>query len=118
LATSAVLLVRDSPQVTALLQTYSSHTGTSVSGSFLFFVGVVNTVIVVKLLRRRRKVCQYVLDRSYGIKKQQAAQRNIAESEVDGHSHEKIGGLMTRLLGPVINFVDRPYKVRTPMRVG
>jgi high-affinity nickel permease len=32
------------------------HLGTSVSGSFLFLVGVANTIAVVRLLRRRRAV--------------------------------------------------------------
>jgi hypothetical protein len=38
---------------------------------------------------------------------------NVAESEVNGHHHEKLGAFMSRLLGPIINFVDRPYKVST-----
>jgi hypothetical protein len=36
---------------------------------------------------------------------------DLPESEVDGSHHEKAGACMSRLLGPVINFVDRPYKV-------
>jgi high-affinity nickel permease len=35
--------------------------GTSVSGSFLLLVGIVNTAVVVQLLRNRRKVWDHIL---------------------------------------------------------
>ncbi|KIL63259.1 hypothetical protein M378DRAFT_187100 [Amanita muscaria Koide BX008] len=54
--------------------------GASVSGAFLFIVAVANTIILWKILKRRRKV----------------------------RSNRT---LMLRILGPVINFVNRPWKM-------
>ena len=33
-----------------------SFTGTAVSGAFLFIIGLANSIILIKILRKRRKV--------------------------------------------------------------
>ncbi|KAF9242515.1 NicO-domain-containing protein [Melanogaster broomeanus] len=70
--------------------------GTAVSGSFLFIVGLANSIILCNILRQRRR-----------------ATRN-ADSEV-GHACPETppnqNMLMMRLLGPLVNFVNRPWKM-------
>jgi high-affinity nickel permease len=84
--------------------------GTAVSGSFLFIVGLANTIILIRLLRRRRRVGvrshvhSLLFHCLYHCPKVASQQQEDTETDV------KHGMLMTRVLGPVINFVDRPYK--------
>lgn len=74
--------------------------GASVSGAFLFIVAVANTVILWKILKRRRK------------DKERARHIAPSESQIDGQIDSKQDRtLMLRILGPVINFVNRPWKM-------
>ncbi|KAJ7784464.1 NicO-domain-containing protein [Mycena metata] len=71
--------------------------GSAVSGSFLFIVGFANSIILWRILRRRRRA------------KRRAEQGLEAEDdEINPHQNHM---LMMRLLGPVITFVNRPWKV-------
>ncbi|KIY72001.1 NicO-domain-containing protein [Cylindrobasidium torrendii FP15055 ss-10] len=89
--------------------------GAAVSGSFLFIVGLANSIILYRILKQRRKVgtlrpCHqlqlYLHHRSQ--RKQQLAAGVSDEPEDDGKNNNM---LMMRLIGPVINFVDRPWKM-------
>ncbi|KIY43030.1 NicO-domain-containing protein [Fistulina hepatica ATCC 64428] len=62
--------------------------GDAVSGSFLFIVGLANSIILYKIIRRKR---------------------HLAEPEADEPNHSHM--LMMRILGPVITFVNRPWKM-------
>ncbi|KAG2009920.1 hypothetical protein CC2G_012791 [Coprinopsis cinerea AmutBmut pab1-1] len=75
--------------------------GPAVSGSFLFIVGLANSIILWRILRRRRK------------QKQQEQRNEEALEEVEGlhDSRKSEGMLMMRILGPVVNFVNRPWKM-------
>ncbi|KAF9013217.1 high-affinity nickel-transport protein-domain-containing protein [Cyathus striatus] len=76
--------------------------GASVSGSFLFIVGFANTIILWKIIKRRRR------DKKRAT---QIANGEIStENEVPPnpkHNHM----LMTRILGPIITFVNIPWKM-------
>jgi high-affinity nickel-transport protein len=84
--------------------------GTAVSGSFLFVVGLANTIILIKIIRRRRLVSSAILRTSqrHWVKRRLQIAAGLQN---EAQPNEKHGMLMTRMLGPVINFVDRPYKV-------
>ncbi|KAF8842136.1 NicO-domain-containing protein [Paxillus ammoniavirescens] len=70
--------------------------GPAVSSSFLFIVGLANSVILWKILRQRRRA------------------RCKGDSE-DGDAYleppPNQNMLMMRFLGPLVNFVDRPWKM-------
>ncbi|KIM33656.1 hypothetical protein M408DRAFT_326314 [Serendipita vermifera MAFF 305830] len=63
--------------------------GAAVSGSFLFIIGVVNSVILVRIIKDRRR----------GI---------TADSMGREHKHSTI---VMRILAPVTRIVDRPWKM-------
>ncbi|KAJ7819386.1 NicO-domain-containing protein [Mycena olivaceomarginata] len=63
--------------------------GAAVSGSFLFIVGLANSIILWRIIRQRQKVSK--------------------TSQGARHNHM----LMMRLLGPIITFVNKPWKVYT-----
>ncbi|KAG6335565.1 hypothetical protein ID866_3528, partial [Astraeus odoratus] len=71
----------------------ASVIGTAVSGSFLFVVGAANTIILWGIIRRRR------LER----------RRDVEDTVTSDQPSQNM--LMMRLLGPLINFVDRPWKM-------
>ncbi|TRM69742.1 high-affinity nickel-transport protein-domain-containing protein [Schizophyllum amplum] len=76
--------------------------GAAVSGSFLFIVGLANSIILYKVLQRRRE---------YKRRQQQAdvtGEEAFADFDSDPkHTHM----FMMRILGPVLTFVDRPWKM-------
>ncbi|KAJ7695647.1 high-affinity nickel-transport protein-domain-containing protein [Mycena rosella] len=70
--------------------------GAAVSGSFLFIVGLANSIILWRILRQRQKA------------KQRREQGAPHVDEVDSkHNHM----LMMRILGPVVSFVNKPWKM-------
>lgn len=71
--------------------------GASVSGSFLFLIGCINTVILYRTWRRL-----------------QASKKRMAQGEVskdEDASHTDFHGIMTRLAAPILRSVDRPWKL-------
>ncbi|KAF8133766.1 NicO-domain-containing protein [Boletus edulis] len=70
--------------------------GTAISGSFLFIVGLVNSVILCNVLHRRR---------------QARRRRDSERGETDPQPTSNENMLMMRLLGPLVNFVNRPWKM-------
>ncbi|KAF7314435.1 Nickel/cobalt efflux system [Mycena kentingensis (nom. inval.)] len=76
--------------------------GASVSGAFLFIVGLANSIILWKIIQRRRRARKR---RDTGL-----------PEEVDAspyHTHM----LAMRIIGPVLNFVNRPWKVSSSQKV-
>jgi len=69
--------------------------GSAVSGSFLFLIGVANSVILYRIIRARRE-------------RQKAVARG-EDVNFEISSGEKT--LMVRILGPVTRFVNRPWKM-------
>ncbi|KAF8349478.1 NicO-domain-containing protein [Amanita rubescens] len=76
--------------------------GASVSGSFLFVIAVANSVILWKLLVRRRK------DKERARRIAAGEPCNDPENQSNPNQNRTI---MLRILGPVINFVNRPWKM-------
>lgn len=74
--------------------------GAAVSGSFLFLIGLANTVILWRIIKQRRE------DK---IRSQRRAKgEDIPDPDHDPrHSHM----IMMRILGPLITFVNRPWKM-------
>ncbi|KAH7885314.1 NicO-domain-containing protein [Phlebopus sp. FC_14] len=73
-----------------------SIVGTAVSAGFLFIVGLSNSIILWRILRQRRQVTR-----------NGDAESGIARTEQTPDQSM----LMMRLLGPLVNFVDRPWKM-------
>ncbi|KJA23125.1 hypothetical protein HYPSUDRAFT_66594 [Hypholoma sublateritium FD-334 SS-4] len=74
--------------------------GAAVSGTFLFIIGLANSIILLKLLRRRREEKTRKKRRENG-----ETVEDVQYSPQDSHM------LMMRILGPIINFVNRPWKM-------
>ncbi|KLO05649.1 NicO-domain-containing protein [Schizopora paradoxa] len=69
--------------------------GSAVSGSFLFLIGVVNSVILYRIILARR-----------------ARKRAMTRGEdVDFEITDREKTIMLRILGPVTRFVNRPWKM-------
>ncbi|KAF8073736.1 NicO-domain-containing protein [Lyophyllum atratum] len=76
--------------------------GAAVSGSFLFIVGLANTVILWRILKQRwrGKIRRKRLARGESV--------TLADPEAEPqHNHM----LMMRILGPMMKFVNRPWKM-------
>lgn len=74
--------------------------GDAVSGSFLFIIGLANTIILWRILKRRRQA---------RIREQRRMNGEIVE-ELE-HDPRENNMLMMRIIGPIITFVDRPWKM-------
>ncbi|KAF9485779.1 NicO-domain-containing protein [Pholiota conissans] len=74
--------------------------GAAVSGSFLFIIGLANSIILWKILKRRRE------DKL----RQQRREKGEEVPEIDRRPEEN-HMIMMRILGPIINFVNRPWKM-------
>ncbi|TFK74846.1 NicO-domain-containing protein [Pluteus cervinus] len=64
--------------------------GAAVSGSFLFLIAVANSIILWRIIRNRRR-----------------ADKGRQEPQDDKETRT----LMMRILGPIVQFVDRPWKM-------
>ncbi|KAI0763623.1 high-affinity nickel-transport protein-domain-containing protein [Trametes elegans] len=86
--------------------------GASVSASFLFIVGLANSIILFRILRRRRKVRR--LTEEIGAPDNvDGKDTGAADSEEDDEERVKMhqNTLMMKVIGPVVTFVDRPWKM-------
>ncbi|KAJ7366967.1 NicO-domain-containing protein [Mycena albidolilacea] len=71
--------------------------GAAVSGSFLFIVGLANSIILWRIIRQRQRA-----------KRRKKQGLPVGEEPEDPrHNHM----LMMRLLGPIITFVNKPWKM-------
>ncbi|KAF9261410.1 NicO-domain-containing protein [Marasmius fiardii PR-910] len=73
--------------------------GASISGSFLFLVAVTNSIILWRVLKRRQAL------------KQRAAEAEGMEHFNDAYDPKQDHMLMMRLIGPIITFVNKPWKM-------
>jgi len=69
--------------------------GSAVSGSFLFIIGLANTIILYRILSKRRALKRHV---------------ETEGGPLPPSSHET-SGLMMRFIGPITTFVNRPWKM-------
>jgi len=68
--------------------------GSAISGSFLFIVALMNSIILFKLMRRRRRSARAT-----------TTEDRVPYNPKDDHM------LMMRIIGPIVTFVDRPWKM-------
>ncbi|KAI0714024.1 high-affinity nickel-transport protein-domain-containing protein [Cerioporus squamosus] len=80
--------------------------GAAVSASFLFIVGFANSIILYRILRKRYRLKK---ERTSRAARGEEAPQSIDEDEMDEEPHRNT--LMMRLIGPVVTFVDRPWKM-------
>ncbi|EIW59722.1 NicO-domain-containing protein [Trametes versicolor FP-101664 SS1] len=76
--------------------------GAAVSASFLFIVGLANSIILFRVLRKRRRVSRTRTGET-------AEDAGADEDEDLKESHGNT--LMMKIIGPVVTFVDRPWKM-------
>ncbi|KAH8104947.1 NicO-domain-containing protein [Phellopilus nigrolimitatus] len=75
--------------------------GAAVSGSFLFIIGLANSIILYKIICNRRR-------RQREISAAAAEGGQAADYEDDAKAEKSI---MMRILGPVTTFVNKPWKM-------
>ncbi|KAF6757422.1 NicO-domain-containing protein [Ephemerocybe angulata] len=78
--------------------------GAAVSGSFLFIVGLANTIILWRILRRRREEKR----RSQGAANSLETRDAELSAETKGDHHNT---LTMKVIGPIMTFVNRPWKM-------
>ncbi|KAJ3987938.1 NicO-domain-containing protein [Lentinula detonsa] len=73
--------------------------GSAISGSFLFIVALMNSIILFKLIRRRRRA--------------QAANHedNTYDNDNAPYNPKDDHMLMMRIIGPIVTFVNKPWKM-------
>ncbi|KAI0802053.1 high-affinity nickel-transport protein-domain-containing protein [Irpex lacteus] len=77
--------------------------GTAVSGSFLFIIGLANSIILYKVLRRRRK---------RELERRTANGEDTSHFELELDAEESRGNTLTmRIIGPIVTFVNKPWKM-------
>ncbi|KAK0464438.1 NicO-domain-containing protein [Desarmillaria tabescens] len=89
--------------------------GAAVSGSFLFIIGVENSIFLWKAIQQRRKVSVLLRRELTHMPKQmknpqqdEGVQQDM-EVPLEDPKHGHM--LMMRILGPVITFVNKPWKM-------
>jgi high-affinity nickel-transport protein len=81
--------------------------GAAVSGSFLFLIACINIYFLVEAIRHRQKVGGELAIANLQLKRRLTA--GLPEEPVDHAIHG--GGLMVRIVGPLLRAVDRPWKM-------
>ncbi|KAF9524277.1 high-affinity nickel-transport protein-domain-containing protein [Crepidotus variabilis] len=76
--------------------------GASISGSFLFVIGLANTIVLWQIIGRRRR------DKIFERRHAEGESVPNVERDVD---HPESRTLMMRILGPIVTFVNRPWKM-------
>ncbi|KAH9846110.1 high-affinity nickel-transport protein-domain-containing protein [Lenzites betulinus] len=77
--------------------------GAAVSASFLFIVGLANSIILFRILRKRRRA---------GTTPDAYTDSKHPEAVDDEDFKESHGNtLMMKIIGPIVTFVDRPWKM-------
>ncbi|KAJ8691743.1 hypothetical protein PTI98_011280 [Pleurotus ostreatus] len=79
--------------------------GAAVSGTFLFIVGLANSIILWRVVQYRRLVKHQEHQMAQGL----LSPDDAREALDDNPKHSQT--FVLRLLGPVITFVDRPWKM-------
>ncbi|KAJ3759909.1 NicO-domain-containing protein [Lentinula raphanica] len=72
--------------------------GSAISGSFLFIVALMNSIILSKLIRRRRRLQRATI-----------SEDDPADNAPYDPKHDRM--LMMRLIGPIVTFVNKPWKM-------
>lgn len=81
--------------------------GTAVSASFLFIVGLANSIILWRVLSKRRSLKK---ERQMRIERGEDP-ATIDEEFYNRESESHGNTLMMKILGPIVTFVDKPWKM-------
>ncbi|KDQ11070.1 hypothetical protein BOTBODRAFT_190028 [Botryobasidium botryosum FD-172 SS1] len=76
--------------------------GASISGSFLFIIGLANSITLWRILKERR---------ARKKREARAASGELTHEEFTAQASQDTRTLVLRILGPVTKFVDRPWKM-------
>ncbi|KAI0056100.1 NicO-domain-containing protein [Artomyces pyxidatus] len=79
--------------------------GSAISATFLFIVGLANSIILHRILKKRRRVSS-----SYGIQLARGEEPND-DYEIVEDEGQYNNTIMMKILGPVVRFVDSPWKM-------
>jgi len=102
---------------------YWSSLGAAVSGAFLFIMGLANSIILWRIIEKRRQVNSFtfMFDSRLipvalqNLQDERRRAQQLSNDETVGEEFDRNPNnhmLMMRILGPVITFVDRPWKVK------
>ncbi|KAF9067737.1 high-affinity nickel-transport protein-domain-containing protein [Rhodocollybia butyracea] len=91
-------------RLTGVGQVGSIIAGSAISGSFLFIVALMNSIILFKLIRRRKVSGAYVV-LTLHTRQKRASGDNTPYNPRDNHM------LMMRIIGPIVTFVNKPWKM-------
>ncbi|KAI0822016.1 NicO-domain-containing protein [Trametes gibbosa] len=82
--------------------------GAAVSASFLFIVGLANSIILFRILRKRHQEAGPTSD----ARGQSTHEGKDPRDDEDDSLKESHGNtLMMKIIGPIVTFVDRPWKM-------
>lgn len=84
--------------------------GAIISGSFLFVVGVANSVILHRIIRQRRKERMQETNPTTSLVISSERARRVNDYN-PSRPHHQGNTLLMKIIGPVITFVDRPWKM-------
>lgn len=97
--------------------------GSAVNASFLFIVGLANSIILFRIIRKRQQVICLTRTLVFWLtlwpcklKKERASriERGEDPSDVDKYIYEQDNQgntVMMKVIGPVVTFVNRPWKM-------
>ncbi|KIP10218.1 hypothetical protein PHLGIDRAFT_266160 [Phlebiopsis gigantea 11061_1 CR5-6] len=81
--------------------------GTAVSASFLFIVGLANSIILWRVLVKRRRMKRERQIRLARGEDLASIERDFELRDMENHGNT----LMMKIIGPIVTFVDRPWKM-------
>ncbi|EKM51899.1 uncharacterized protein PHACADRAFT_262302 [Phanerochaete carnosa HHB-10118-sp] len=81
--------------------------GTAISASFLFIVGLANSIILWRVLAKRRQ-----MKKERQIRIERGEDPSVVDQDFEQRESKSHGNtLMMKLLGPIVTFVNRPWKM-------
>ncbi|KAG8877347.1 hypothetical protein FRB98_006749 [Tulasnella sp. 332] len=90
--------------------TVGAIVGSAVSGSFLFLVGLANSIILWRIMRQRRNETSIQVVQGHATS---LPSENLQPGTVEDQVKNSVpqSSLMMRILGPIVRCVDKPWKM-------
>ncbi|KAG8849195.1 hypothetical protein FRB96_000902 [Tulasnella sp. 330] len=90
--------------------TVGAIVGSAVSGSFLFLVGLANSIILWRIMRQRRNETSIQVVQEHATS---LPSENLQPGTVEDQVKNSVpqSSLMMRILGPIVRCVDKPWKM-------
>jgi high-affinity nickel-transport protein len=80
--------------------------GTAISATFLLVIAIINIVFLRRAITERKRSRE-----DYGVSDVTSPSNRLSSQESHVHGRVYGGGMMIRLIGPVLKTVDRPWKL-------